>query len=153
MQSVLGNAASGAVTSIIAGTGISVDAATGDVTVTNTGSGAALVVSDQGTGATLTCPFDNTYFVNLCHQINTAATGTYTIANPTTTTCTQGQRLELRIKSTNAQTYSFGSEFRGGTDLPLAGLTHAGGSTTDYLGFICNETDTKWDFVAIARGY
>jgi hypothetical protein len=84
-------------------------------------------------------------------QANTQALGTLTINNPTGTP-TDGQELTLRIKSTNAHTYSFGSGYRGSLDTPLP-TTHSGSSLTDYLKFIYNSADSKWDLVAIAGGY
>lgn len=74
-----------------------------------------------------------------------------TFANPTGTP-TPFQQYMLRVKSTSAQTLAFGSQFRGGTDTALP-TTTSGGSKTDYFGFQWNSDDSKWDVLAVARGY
>lgn len=84
-------------------------------------------------------------------QANTQALGTLTINSPSGTP-TNGQELTLRIKSTNAHTYSFNAIYRGSLDTPLP-TTHSGSSLTDYLKFIYNSADSKWDLIAIAGGY
>lgn len=80
-----------------------------------------------------------------------ALTQAATIANPTGTPVS-GQLLELRIKSAAAQTLSFGSQFRAGTDLALP-TTTTGSSKTDYMGFEWNSADSKWDLIFLLRGY
>ncbi|OGT57512.1 MAG: hypothetical protein A3E01_08210 [Gammaproteobacteria bacterium RIFCSPHIGHO2_12_FULL_63_22] len=82
---------------------------------------------------------------------NTQGLGTLTVNAPTGTP-TEGQRLVIRIKSTNAHTYSFNAIYRGSTDVALP-TALSGSSKTDYLGFLYNSTDTKWDLVASAQGY
>jgi hypothetical protein len=69
-----------------------------------------------------------------------------TVANPTGTP-TDGQRLTIRIKDNGAsRTISWGTAYRGSSDLPLPTATTAG--KTMYLGFIYNADFSKWDFVA-----
>lgn len=74
-----------------------------------------------------------------------------TIANPTTAASyrCEGQKLMIRIKDNGgAQTIAFGSEYRAmGTALPT---TTVAGKTL-YLGFIRNQTDSKWDLVSSAQ--
>ena len=83
-------------------------------------------------------------------QVNTQATGTLTVNNPSGTPV-QGQRWVFRIKSTNVQTYSWGAAFRGGVTLALPTVSTA--AKTDYLQFLYNSTDSKWDVVAAMLGY
>lgn len=84
-------------------------------------------------------------------QANTQAAGTLTINAPTGTP-TSGQEFILRIKSTNVQTFSFNSVFRGSLDTALP-VSTSGSSLTDYMKFIYNSDDTKWDIVALSMGY
>lgn len=84
-------------------------------------------------------------------QTNTQAAGTLT-ANAPSGTPTDGQMLKLRIKSTNAQTWSWNAIYRGSNDVVLPTST-TGTSKTDLLGFVYNATDTKWDLVAKSLGY
>lgn len=74
-----------------------------------------------------------------------------TIANPTGTPV-DGQQLMLRIKSTVARNLTFGAQYRGSADLALPTAT-SGGSLTDYLGFIWNAADSKWDYFAKNSGF
>jgi hypothetical protein len=48
---------------------------------------------------------------------------------------------------------AFGAEVRGGTDLAVPPTLSATADLKDYLGFIYNGTDSKYDFVSIAKGY
>ena len=84
-------------------------------------------------------------------QANTQAVGTLT-ANAPSGTPTDGQKLTLRIKSTNVQTFSWNAIYRGSSTVPLP-TTSTGTSKTDYFGFIYNSTDSKWDCVAVSYGY
>ena len=83
-------------------------------------------------------------------QTNTQVAGTLTIANPTGTP-TDGQKLIIRIKTANAQTYSFGTSYAFSTSV-TAPTTIAAGKT-DYLGCIWNATNSKWDVVAVDQGH
>ena len=84
-------------------------------------------------------------------QINTQSAGTLTIAAPTGTP-TDGQKIIIRIKCTNTQTFSWNAIYRGSSDLSLPAQT-TGNSKTDYIGFIYNSTDSKWDLLARTFGY
>jgi hypothetical protein len=55
-----------------------------------------------------------------------------------------GHAFLIRIKSTNIQTFDWDGIFRGGT-LALPTAT-TGGGKTDYLAFIYNHDDNKFDF-------
>lgn len=105
-------------------------------------------VSALGSGATITSNSD--LYDEVIHA-NTSGAGTQTVSNPTGTP-TDGQVLIIRLKCTNAQTYDFGTQFRAGSNLPLP-ETHDGSSKTDYLGFIRNVADSKWDLLALLQGF
>lgn len=72
--------------------------------------------------------------------------GNRTIANPTNPA--SGQKIVYRVKQdgTGGRTLTWGSAFRfsGGTAPTLT----TAANKTDYLGFIYNATDSKWDGVA-----
>lgn len=74
-----------------------------------------------------------------------------TIANPTGTKV-DGQQLTLRIRSLAAQTLTFGTQFRAGTS-PVLPTATTGSSKTDYLTFIYNSADTKWDLLTASLGH
>ncbi len=96
----------------------------------------------------ITCNWDT---MDICGQLNTQAIGTLTMNN-FSGTCTDGQRMTLRIKSTNVQTYSWGAAFRGSVDAALPTVT-TGTSKTDYLGVICHTGDAKIDMLAQNKGF
>lgn len=81
---------------------------------------------------------------------NTQATGTLTIGAPSGTP-SDNQKLILRIKSTNVQTFSWNSIYVGGTDLALP-TASSGSSKYDYMGFAYNSTLTKWVLLAKTFG-
>jgi hypothetical protein len=72
--------------------------------------------------------------------------------NAPTGTLYDGQRLLLRVKSTNVQTYSWSAVFIGGTVVALP-TASSGGSKYDYIGFMYNSALAKWLVVAYAAGY
>lgn len=82
--------------------------------------------------------------------VSTQAGGTLTVNAPTGTP-TDGQKLTLRLKSTNAQTYSFNATYAFSTTV-TAPTTLAAGKT-DYIGLMWNATNTKWDVVAVDQGH
>lgn len=85
------------------------------------------------------------------NQANTQSGGTLTMNAPTGTPV-DGQKWTFRIKSTNVQTYSWNSIYRGSTAAALP-TASSGSSLTDYYGFIYNAADTKWDFVSTVAGF
>lgn len=100
----------------------------------------------NGTSITLNC--DTT---DLAKQENTQAAGTLTINAPTGTPV-DGQRIMLRLTSTNAQTFSWNAIFGGSTDMALP-TASSGGGKEDYLGFIYDSVATKWHLIAKSFGY
>lgn len=100
--------------------------------------------------ATVTFNIDTT---DIAILISTAAAGTITFAVPTGTPF-NGQKLILRMTSTNAQTLAFSvasGGFQGSNDMSLPTSSTAG--RTDYLGFIYNSTAQKWQCIAKVFGF
>jgi hypothetical protein len=144
---------------------LAVGATTGDIvetiayTVTNVASGPTgptgaigsyqtprvVVITD---GTTVTMNADTT---DIATQANTQATGTLTIAAPTGTPA-NGQKLIFRLLSTNVQTFSWNAAFQASTDLSLP-TASTGTSKYDYMGFIWNSTNSKWQMLAKNMGY
>ena len=87
---------------------------------------------------------------DMATQANTQAVGTLTVNAPTGTPI-NGQKIMLRLRSTNVQTFSWNAIFQGGTTaLPT---TSSGSTKYDYYGFIYNSTATKWQIVGTATGF
>lgn len=81
----------------------------------------------------------------------TALANGLTINNPTGA-IVNGQRIIIRIKDTGvSQSLTFGTVYRGSTDLPLPSGTPAG--KTMYLGFIYNYDDNKMDLVSFLNNF
>lgn len=76
---------------------------------------------------------------------------TTTFTNPSGSPV-DGQYLILRIKSSGAQSISFGTGYRGSDSMPLPTST-TGSGKVDYYGFLYNIVDTKWDFLAKKIGF
>jgi len=93
----------------------------------------------------------NSDSTDLVTQINTGVAGTLTINAPTGTP-SDGQRLMFRIQSTNVQTLSFNAAYDASVDLALPTAT-SGASRYDYIGFMYNSTQTKWNIVAKNFGF
>lgn len=114
----------------------------------------------SGQRTPVTAPDANTltpdYKYDMVIQNNTQAAGTLTVANPTTSEVgtpppAEGRGLLIRIKTTNAQTLVFDTQYRAPSYLPLpAGTTAA---ATMYLGFVRNAVDSKWDLSTVLRDY
>jgi hypothetical protein len=79
--------------------------------------------------------------------------GNRTIANPSGTVAT-GQELTLRLKqdATGHRTVTWDTKYRFSADLPQPTLTVTGGKT-DYIRFVYNGDDDKWDCILIVRGF
>lgn len=88
-------------------------------------------------------------------QTNTQVAGTLTVNSPGGLPV-DGQKLIFRIKVTNVQTYSWNGIFRGSASVPLPSTTSnpgVGSPKTDYLTFIYNAADTKWDINSNDAGH
>lgn len=104
-------------------------------------------VAGSGTSITPSCAVDD----EDNYGAMTAAGGTFTINAPTGCTAFEGQRLRIHLKFTNSQTYSFNAAYVGGTTaLPT---TSTGSSKGDWLAFLYDSVNSKWDYVATAPGF
>lgn len=83
-------------------------------------------------------------------RLNTVSQG-ITIQNPSGSPVTF-QKYMLRVKSVSSQTITWGSKFRGSSDIPLPATTF-GGTLISYYGFLYHATDDKWDLIALVRGF
>lgn len=84
------------------------------------------------------------------YQSNTQAAGTLTV-NADSGAPVNGQSMVIKIKSTNAQTFSWNAGYVGGTNaLPT---TTTGSSKIDYFTFIYDSVNSKWDFTGTALGF
>lgn len=84
-------------------------------------------------------------------QVNTQVAGTLT-ANAPSGTPVNSQKIILRIKSTNIQTFSWNAIFRGSNELSLP-IATTGSNKTDYMGFAWNAADSTWDLLAANMGF
>jgi hypothetical protein len=84
-------------------------------------------------------------------QENVQVAGTLTLNAPTGTPV-NGQKLIVRIQSTNAQVLSFNAIYRSSTDLGFPAAT-SGSSKTDYIGFIYNAQSVRWDMISKMFGF
>ena len=79
--------------------------------------------------------------------------GNRTIANPSGV-ASAGQELLLRLKqdATGSRTVTWDTKYRFSTDIPKPTLTTTPGKT-DYIRFIYNSEDDRWDCVRVVRGF
>jgi hypothetical protein len=127
---------------------------TGSASITSTLTAAGFIGRQQPRVVTITDATSitiNSDTTDIALQTNTQVAGTLTINAPTGTPV-DGQKIMLRLRATNAQTFSFNAAFTGGTDLSLP-TTSSSGSKYDYLGFVYNSAATKWQLIAKAFGY
>jgi hypothetical protein len=78
--------------------------------------------------------------------------GNRTLGNPTNPVNGQKAVWRIRQDGTGSRTISFGSDFRFSIDVPMPALSTSA-NLTDYIGAIYNSTDSKWDVVAVSKGY
>lgn len=93
----------------------------------------------------------NVNTTDLAIQTNTQAIGTLTINAPTGSPA-QGQKFIFRLQSTNVQTFSWNGIFAGSTDLNLP-TASSGANKYDYVGFIWNDTASKWQLLSKVFGF
>lgn len=93
----------------------------------------------------------NADITDMATQANTQGAGTLTIGNPTGT-IGNGQKLLLRLRSSNVQTFSWGASFAGSSDLPLPSAS-SGSNKFDYMGFIWNSTVSQWQLAGKVFGF
>ena len=118
----------------------------GTETLTNKTITSRVVVSADATSITI-----NADTTDIATQANTQAASTLTINAPTGTPV-NGQKLMLRLRSTNVQTFSWNAVFAGSTDLALP-VASSGSSKYDYMGFIYNSTSLTWQIIAKNFGF
>ena len=152
---VLGTPSSGTVTNLTGTASININGTvgattptTGSFTTVTTTGGVNVRSTAIANGTSITINADTT---DIATQANTQAAGTLTINAPTGT-ITDGERVILRLTSTNVQTFSWNAVFAGSTDLSLP-ATSSGAGKTDYMGFIYNSTAAKWQIVAKNFGF
>ena len=114
--------------------------------ITSATNGSRVVTIADGTSITM-----DSSTTDIAVQTNTQTAGTLTINYPLGTP-SDGQKLMLKIKSTNIQTFSWNVSIIGSTDLPLP-TSSSGSSKTDYMGFIYNSSDSKWHLLAKIFGF
>jgi len=116
----------------------------GEESGTNTGFTLNTVaLTDAATIAT-DASLGNTFTVTL--------TTNRTLGAPTNPT--NGQKITYRFRQdgTGGRTLAFNAIFRFGLDIEALVLS-TGANKVDYMGCIYNSTDSKWDVVAVAKGF
>lgn len=88
---------------------------------------------------------------DVSRQDNAQALGNLT-ANAPSGTPTNGQQLEIIIKSTNVQTFIWNAIYDGGATTALPTVT-TGGGATDRFYFEYDTTSSKWCAVNVQLGY
>jgi len=126
--------------------GASIATYSGTETLSNKTIQARVVTITDGTSITIDA--DTT---DIATQANTQAVGTLTVNAPTGTAY-NGQKIMLRLLSTNVQTFSWNAIFAGSTDVSLP-TASSGSSKYDYVGFMYNSTATKWQLIAKNFGF
>ena len=105
-------------------------------------------VVNYADGSSITINADNT---DVGIHNNTQSSGTLTLNAPTGT-FTNAQKFMLRIQCTNSQSLSYNAVFQGSTDMVLPAST-SGSNKFDYLAFIYNSTNNKWQLLAKMFGF
>jgi len=79
--------------------------------------------------------------------------GNRTLGNPTGSPV-NGQLMEVRVRqdATGSRTLAYDTQYRFGTDVTSPTLTTTA-AKTDYLLFQFHSGDTKWDCIAVSKGY
>lgn len=104
-----------------------------------------VVTIADGTSITI-----NTDTTDIAYQVNTQAAGTLTINAPTGTPV-DGQKVILRLKSTNVQALSWNGVFVAAVNAELP-TASTGSSKYDYFGFIYDTASLKWQMIAKILG-
>jgi hypothetical protein len=125
------------------GQGITANTSGNDVTVTV---GNRVITITDGYSITI-----DSNITDIAYQLNTQVTNILTIAAPTGTPI-NGQKLILKVKCTNTQTFSWNQIFTGSVDQSLP-IATSGNSKYDYMGFIYDSDAIKWQLVARNFGF
>ena len=105
-------------------------------------------VVNTATATSITINGDTT---DIATMANTQTAGTFTINAPSGTPA-NGQKLIFRMSSTAVQTFSWNAIFQGSTDVALPTVSSSGGKY-DYMGFLYNSINSKWQMVASNFGF
>ena len=144
-QLLIGNSTGNTLAKSTLTAGASIGITNGSGTITIAYAQRVVVIAD---GTSITMNADTT---DIATQANTQILGTLTVNAPTGTPV-NGQKLMLRLTSTNVQTFSWNAIFAGSTDQALP-TASSGASKTDYMGFIYNSTASKWQMLAKNLGF
>jgi hypothetical protein len=121
---------------------------TGTLDITGSGGSTSRTTQTAADGTSISVNAD-TY--NWTEQVNTQASGTLTINNPTGS-LTAGQSLGYAIKSTNAQTFAWGTSFLGSSVNPLP-TTQPGDSKEYDYAFKYSGILSKLIYTGMAGGF
>lgn len=105
-------------------------------------------VVEEADGVTVVPTTDN---AEISYQSNTQPAGTLTI-NADKGVPADGQQWTLKIRSKNVQTYSWDSMYVGGSSVKLP-TTTSGGGKIDYITFVYDAENSKWDCIQVMAGY
>jgi hypothetical protein len=123
----------------------------GTQTLTNKTVSSSIIKSRITTIADGTSVTINGDTTDIALQTNTQAAGTLTINAPTGTPF-DGQKLVFRLKSTNVQTFSWNAIFASSNEVVLP-VTSTGSGKYDYVGFMYNSINSKWQILARNLGF
>jgi hypothetical protein len=93
----------------------------------------------------------NTNNGEISYQSNTQPAGTLTIKSDAGVPV-DGQQWTFKLRSTNVQTYAWDSMYVGGATIKLP-TASSGGGKVDYITFIYDSPNSKWDCIRVAAGY
>ena len=108
--------------------------------------GSNVVTIADGTSFTF-----NASITDIAIQNNTQVVGNLSMNAPSGT-ASDGQRVLIRLKSANVQTFVWNSVYQGGNDLALPSVS-TGSSKYDYMGFIYNTGASKWQIISSVFGF
>jgi hypothetical protein len=132
------------------------DTATGVVTGTGAGTLANKTIQPRVvTEADATSWTPNCSTSDISYQLNTQASGTLTVNTPTGCSPFDGQKLEMRLKSSNLQTFSWSSAYTGSSDLalPTQGSGASGTAKFDFMIWQWNGVSSKWNMLGKNFGF
>lgn len=90
---------------------------------------------------------------SLGNSFKVTLAGNRTLGSPTGSPV-DGQKMLIAVRQdgTGSRTLAYNAIYRFGTGVTSPTLT-TGANKTDYLGFVYNSTDTKWDCIGVSPGY
>jgi len=93
----------------------------------------------------------NTENGEISYQSNTQPAGTLTVKADTGVPA-DGQQWIFKLRSTNVLIYAWDSMYVGGATVKLP-TTSSGGGKVDYITFMYDSPNSKWDCIRVAAGY